>query len=265
MSSAPPSQGASERSGIEHAGAKVNLALRVLGKRDDGYHELWTVFDELAWGDELAWERIDRGDAAQAALEFSIRVDTAAELGELAVNGDPGAVEDTQASSAPPDSGEAAGSTEPVPAGDDNLVVRAFRAFERELGPIDFGLRVVLTKRIPAGAGLGGGSSDAAAMLRVLTRLSDRPVDRSLDSIAKGLGADVPFFLKGGRAWADGRGDEIHALPDDPGLHYLLLLPGFACLTADVFRRWHGAFHATNHFANIRGGAGFGCDSSRWS
>jgi len=101
-----------------------------------------------------------------------------------------------------------------LPMGRENLVWRAVQALRRELH-IRSGVRVELTKRIPVARGLGGGSSDAAAALVGLLRLAGRKLDTArLVEIAASLGADVPFFLFGGRALGVGRGDEIYPLPD---------------------------------------------------
>jgi 4-diphosphocytidyl-2-C-methyl-D-erythritol kinase len=116
----------------------------------------------------------------------------------------------------------------------DDLVLRAQRALETAVGrPLPARLRLI--KRIPAGAGLGGGSSDAAAALRGLARLHGLECD--LSPIAGGLGADVPFFLLGGAAVAHGRGERMSPARIDAGW-YALAWPGFPLSTPAVFRRW---------------------------
>ena len=141
--------------------AKVNLRLEILGKRADGYHELRTIFQSLTLHDSL-----------RLAL-------TKARGIELRVEGNP--------------------SLAAAPA-KENLVWRALEALRREL-KLRQGVRAELHKRIPAGRGLGGGSSDAAAALAGLLQLSGRRIGSGrLMEIASGLGADVPFFLSGGRA-----------------------------------------------------------------
>jgi 4-diphosphocytidyl-2-C-methyl-D-erythritol kinase len=118
---------------------------------------------------------------------------------------------------------EIVGDAEGIGAGEDNLVRRALRAVDRRA-------HVTLTKRIPAGGGLGGGSSDAAAVLRWAGRGDDVEV-------AASLGADVPFCLHGGRARVSGIGEVVEPLPYiDRTL--TLALPPFGCSTPDVFRRW---------------------------
>jgi 4-diphosphocytidyl-2-C-methyl-D-erythritol kinase len=123
-----------------------------------------------------------------------------------------------------------------VPVGDDNLAVRAARSLARHLG-VNRGARMLLRKGIPVAAGLGGGSSDAAAALAGLARLwAGRGELGELEALAAELGADVPFFLVGGVAWGVGRGSEVTALPDLPRW-WLVLVPGPERIpTAEVYR-----------------------------
>jgi 4-diphosphocytidyl-2-C-methyl-D-erythritol kinase len=166
--------------------AKVNLCLDVLGRRPDGYHELRTVFQAISLFDTLDLE-----------LQKKPTID-------LHVLGD--------------------GSLSGVPS-TDNLVYRALRGLATALG-VSQGIRAVLTKRIPVGRGLGGGSSDAAAALLGLLKLTGQRIELArLMELASGLGADVPFFLRGGRALGIGRGDEIYPLPDIDRRHLLVVSP----------------------------------------
>jgi 4-diphosphocytidyl-2-C-methyl-D-erythritol kinase len=167
--------------------AKINLRLEVLGKRPDGFHELRTIFQTISLRDELVL-RATRGTG------ISLRVEGDAVL-----------------------SGEAA---------EKNLVYRAVDVLRRELRDRD-GVEMVLRKKIPAGRGLGGGSSDAAAALRGYLRLTGREIDPArLLGLASSLGADVPFFLMGGRALGIGRGDEIYPLPEMARRTLLVVSPG---------------------------------------
>jgi 4-diphosphocytidyl-2-C-methyl-D-erythritol kinase len=118
----------------------------------------------------------------------------------------------------------------------DNLVERAARKI---LQAMDMEARVLvrLKKRIPAGAGLGGGSSDAAAVLLALPVLAGKPVaPEELHTMATQLGSDVPFFLEGGAALGLGRGEELYPLPDRPGTRALLVAPGIHSSTAEAYR-----------------------------
>ena len=170
--------------------AKVNLRLEILGRRADSYHELRTIFQTITLHDTLFLE-ITR----KPGIELSI-------TGNAKLAGEPGP---------------------------DNLVYRAIRELSAAIG-FRRGVRAVLEKRIPVGRGMGGGSSDAAAALIGMLRLSGKRVDGArLTEIAAGLGADVPFFLHGGRALGIGRGDEIYPLPEDARRSLLVVSP------ADIF------------------------------
>jgi 4-diphosphocytidyl-2-C-methyl-D-erythritol kinase len=182
------------------APAKVNLGLRVLGRRPDGYHELRTVFHAIDLCDELWAEWDPHADGPTLAIP------------------------------------RLSGTGLPVAADEDNLVVRAARALERA---VDRPLRArfQLHKSIPAGAGLGGGSSDAAAALRIGNRLLGDPLDDgALLRIAVGLGADVPFFLRGDTCLGTGIGEGLTAIEPAPRLAFVLVLPPFGTSTAAVFK-----------------------------
>ena len=123
----------------------------------------------------------------------------------------------------------------PVPCGDSNLVSRAARALASRLGVAPL-VRIRLEKRIPLGAGLGGGSSDAAVALLLLSALWKSSLSREeLAEIAASLGSDVPFFLIGGEADVEGRGEKITARPDAPATEVALLIPPFPIETAGVY------------------------------
>lgn len=145
---------------------------------------------------------------------------------------------------APAESGIQLTSTDPsLPTDDRNLVVRAARKLAERAGRRD-GLRVHLHKRVPSGAGLGGGSADAAATLVALDRLWKLGAAFSdLHEIASELGMDVPFFLHGGTAIAVGRGDEIYPLRIEPDFPIVLILPDFSISTATVY----GNLRLTRH------------------
>lgn len=174
------------------APGKLNLMLRVVGRREDGYHLLQSVFQLLDWGDEV---------------RLRLRRDGCIER----VGG--GATEDPE----------------------DDLVVRAARALATAAGPVA-GVDIAVLKRIPAGGGFGGGSSDAATVLRALDRLwgLDLGEDR-LAEIGLSLGADVPVFVRGHSAWAEGVGERLTQLAL-PQRWYLLLDTGTHVPTAALFQ-----------------------------
>jgi 4-diphosphocytidyl-2-C-methyl-D-erythritol kinase len=172
--------------------AKINLSLKVLNKRPDGFHELRTVFQTVSLAD---------------TLEVGF---TPAPVTSIAVHSEPD-----------------------IPG---NLVERAASvAFDlmRTTGKVEFRLK----KRIPMGAGLGGGSSDAAAVLLALPVLAGRPLPLPvlLDAGAC-LGSDVPFFLLGGTAVALGRGSELYPLPDRPSAAGLVVAPDIHVSTPEAYQ-----------------------------
>jgi 4-diphosphocytidyl-2-C-methyl-D-erythritol kinase len=168
------------------APAKLNLTLEVLGGRPDGYHEIASVMQTIDLADHL---RLEPADGI-------VLVATGDEAGAL------------------PEDAES------------NLAYRAAVALRYAAGRPDLGARISLDKRIPAGAGLGGGSSDAAAVLRGLNRVWRLDLDvPMLTRIAERLGSDVPFFLHGGSARVGGRGEAVDPLPDVEAFEAVLLLP----------------------------------------
>ena len=181
--------------------AKINLRLEILGKRADGYHELRTIFQTVSLHDTLRFR-----PARRAGISLVIR-------------------------------GNAALSQEAV---EKNLVYRAVDALRREL-KIRAGVEITLQKRIPAGRGLGGGSSDAAAALLGYLQFTGKRMEPvRLLKIAAELGADVPFFLFGGQAVGVGKGDEIYPLPDQEKRALLIVSPKEIHVpTPDAYRWLH--------------------------
>jgi len=140
-----------------------------------------------------------------------------------------------------------------LPAGEENLVVRAARLFYREIGSPPR-LRIGLEKKIPVGAGLGGGSSDAAATLSGLNRLGGEPIapERLMELAAK-LGMDVPFFLFAATALATGRGEKLKRIPSpSPPLWVLLVHPGLHISTQEVYRGVKLGLTTQNKHISIR-------------
>jgi 4-diphosphocytidyl-2-C-methyl-D-erythritol kinase len=149
----------------------------------------------------------------------------------------------------------------PVPWDESNLVVRAGRALANHLGrPADAAIR--LKKKIPVGAGLGGGSSDAARAIALLARLWDaRLTDQDLRVVAASLGSDVPFFLVGGEAEVTGRGEHVTPLPDSEPADLLVLVPPFPLSTAEVYAT-HRRLKSGSSFDHRRIPAALEVDSS---
>jgi 4-diphosphocytidyl-2-C-methyl-D-erythritol kinase len=174
--------------------AKINLGLKILHRRTDGYHEIRTVYQTLALADRLTIELSGR--------EISVECDNPR-----------------------------------VPAGRQNLVYRACELWRRA-ARYRGGIRVHIEKKIPMGSGLGGASSDAAAALTGLERLTGDLFDfESRLSLAAQLGSDVPLFFWGGRVLGCGRGEEVYPLWDLPSRPCLVIFPGFSVSTAWAYRK----------------------------
>jgi 4-diphosphocytidyl-2-C-methyl-D-erythritol kinase len=202
--------------------AKINLHLDVGPRRDDGYHDLRTLFQEISLHDTLAFEPAPR--------HLSLTV-------------------------SPPG----------LPTGPENLVIRALERLRTEL-KIKKGLRVHLTKRIPVGAGLGGGSSDAAAALlggwalwKGRGRLPRRgKLPELLPRLARELGADVPFFLLGGTAWGEGIGERLTPVRrKEPKRWLVLVYPRVHVDTRSAYRLLDAARHKRPSTNGHQSAAGF--------
>jgi 4-diphosphocytidyl-2-C-methyl-D-erythritol kinase len=198
------------------APCKINLHLRAKERRSDGFHELESIFLALAFGDTLHFELGDEGQE-NGFVTKDCRPSAGAGAGELP--------------------------------GPDNIVLKATALFRAKTG-FDRPLRIRLDKRVPLGAGLGGGSSDAAASLLALNDLAKRaghpkPLGQAeLREAATELGSDVPFFLdvltgggdSAGAAWVTGRGERILPVEGPPACTVLLANPGFPSNTAEAYR-----------------------------
>jgi 4-diphosphocytidyl-2-C-methyl-D-erythritol kinase len=178
------------------APAKINLSLRILGKRPDGFHELETLLAPIGLADTI---EVSHGTGHGITLTCN----------------DP-----------------------ELPTDSNNLCVKAAEAFRVATG-LDHGIAITLLKRIPHGAGLGGGSSDAAAVLKGLNELFDEPlVNEELHQIAASLGSDVPFFLTSGPAWCRGRGEILEEATAPPKRNLLLIKPPFPVPTAWAYKKY---------------------------
>jgi 4-diphosphocytidyl-2-C-methyl-D-erythritol kinase len=179
------------------APAKINLFLHVLGRRSDGFHDLCSLMCCVSLYDRLV--------LTPAGFEREM-------------------------SCSDPD----------LPCDDTNLALKALRAFNRslsrEIGIEPHGFSIHLDKRIPVAAGLGGGSSDAAAVLKGLNRWYGEPFDRArLHALALTLGADVPFFIDLRPAIAEGIGERLRPYSGLPAWWVVLVYPGFGLSTAGIF------------------------------
>jgi 4-diphosphocytidyl-2-C-methyl-D-erythritol kinase len=177
------------------APAKINLSLKILGVRKDGFHDIETLLAPISLCDEIAIKKQPRW------IDFSCD--------------DPS-----------------------LPSGDDNLAVRAAKLFFAN-GKVSGGVSIALKKKIPYGAGLGGGSSDAAAVLFALNELFEARLSREqLTELGSVVGSDVPFFLFQSAAICKGRGEIVQPVKMKEQLSVLLLKPAFRVSTAWAYSRW---------------------------
>ncbi|HCN78657.1 MAG TPA: 4-(cytidine 5'-diphospho)-2-C-methyl-D-erythritol kinase [Verrucomicrobiales bacterium] len=181
--------------------AKINLWLRILGRRQDGFHEVETRLHKVAVEDVVELELTGPGE--DVTLTCTV----------------PG-----------------------IPLDDSNLAIRALRAFEARAGS-RHSWRIHLEKRIPSGAGLGGGSGNAAVILQGANQLLGSPlgIDELLE-VAAGIGADVPFFLlETSAADGSGRGEQVAPAPSPGPVPVLLIKPAFPVPTPWAYGRWMGS------------------------
>lgn len=187
------------------APAKINLFLRIIGRRSDGYHELDSIFVPVSLADQV---RIEVRPAPSSAVSLRCAI----------------------ASIADPRT---------------NLATRAARAFMREFG-VTGQVEIDLDKAIPMGAGLGGGSSDAGAVLRMMASLFGVDSRERMDAVAVSLGADVPFFLDPRPSRVGGIGEIVGPLANFPTLHLVIAVPPVEVPTAEIFKalkpaQWSGS------------------------
>lgn len=178
----------------EGAYAKLNLTLDILGKREDGYHDIKSVMQTISLRDDI---QIDLG------------------------TGNPWAIHCDK---------------EGVPTDETNLCWKAAKAFFDTIGQDPDGLEIFITKRIPMQAGLGGGSADAAAVLRALNRHYNMPLSLlALAELGSTVGSDVPFCVLCGTAVVEGRGERIRKLPDMPECIFVVCKPDFSVSTPELY------------------------------
>ena len=180
----------------EAAYAKLNLTLDVLGKREDGYHDLQSVMQTISIRDDI---EIDVGTGKPWRLLCS---------------------------------------DETLPADERNLAWKAADVFCRTMNRDPDGLEIRIVKRIPSGAGMGGGSADAAAVLRALNRHYGEPLSvLALAELGAQVGSDVPFCVLGGTAMVEGRGERLRKLPDMPDCIFVVCKPDFSVSTPELYEK----------------------------
>lgn len=180
----------------EGAFAKINLTLDVLGKREDGYHDLKSVMQTISIRDDV---EIDIGTGKPWTLECS---------------------------------------KENIPTDSTNLAWKAAQVYCDAMKKDPDGIAIRITKRIPSGAGLGGGSADAAAVLRALNRHYGEPLSVfALAELGAQVGSDVPFCVLCGTAMVEGRGEKLRRLPNLPECVFVVCKPDFSVSTPELYKK----------------------------
>ena len=181
--------------------SKVNLFLRVVGRRPDGYHEIESIFHGVSLADEI---EVTPGPGSDVDVEMTV----------------------------------ANGPRNDAPAREDNLAYLASQALV-DRGVVASGVRIEITKHIPIGAGLGGGSGNAAGVLVALNELWKGGLGAdALSEVGATVGSDVPYCLAGGTMLASGRGEHLSSLPSPAEMHFVLGMSNEPLFTTDIYARW---------------------------
>ena len=168
--------------------SKVNIGLKVLNQRDDGYHNIYTVFQELDFGDSITIEKTDSGCTIKSNVDW-------------------------------------------IPTDKSNICHKAYSAIKTKFPDLG-GISIHIEKNVPIGSGLGGGSANAAAVLKGINELYGLGLSNSeLENIGASVGADVPFFIGGGTQLGEGIGDKLTLLPSHIQGTYLLVIPDVSIST----------------------------------
>lgn len=196
MCSMTKKDGVSMTTLYEGAYAKLNLTLDVLGKREDGYHDLQSVMQTISIRDDI---EIDIGTGKPWTLLCSV---------------------------------------EGIPTDETNLAWKAAKVYCETMKIDPDGLEIRILKRIPSGAGMGGGSADAAAVLRALNRHYGNPLSIfALAELGAQVGSDVPFCTLCGTAMVEGRGERLRKLPDMPECIFVVCKPDFSVSTPELYKK----------------------------
>ncbi len=188
--------------------SKVNIGLKILSQRNDGYHNIYTVFQELDFGDSITIKKADSGCTLTSNVDW-------------------------------------------VPTDESNICHKAYTALKIKYSELG-GVSIYIEKRIPVGTGLGGGSANGAAVLKGLNKIYNLELSvDELEKIGTSIGADVPFFIKGGTQLGEGIGDNLTSLTSHIKGTYLLVLPHISINTAWAYAEIKNKLKSGNILPNF--------------
>ena len=190
--------------------SKVNIGLKVLNQRDDGYHNIYTVFQELDFGDSITIEKTDSGCTIKSNVDW-------------------------------------------IPTDKSNMCHKAYSAIRTKFPDLG-GISIHIEKNVPIGSGLGGGSANAAAVLKGMNELYGLGLSNSeLENIGTSVGADVPFFIGGGTQLGEGIGDKLTLLPSHIQGTYLLVIPDVSISTPWAYSELINKLNSEELMPNLAG------------
>ena len=190
--------------------SKVNIGLKVLNQRDDGYHNIYTVFQELDFGDSITIEKTDSGCTIKSNVDW-------------------------------------------IPTDKSNMCHKAYSAIRTKFPDLG-GISIHIEKNVPIGSGLGGGSANAAAVLKGMNELYGLGLSNSeLENIGASVGADVPFFIGGGTQLGEGIGDKLTLLPSHIQGTYLLVIPDVSISTPWAYSELINKLNSEELMPNLAG------------
>ena len=190
--------------------SKVNIGLKVLNQRDDGYHNIYTVFQELDFGDSITIEKTDSGCTIKSNVDW-------------------------------------------IPTDKSNMCHKAYSAIKIKFPDLG-GISIHIEKNVPIGSGLGGGSANAAAVLKGMNELYGLGLSNSeLENIGTSVGADVPFFIGGGTQLGEGIGDKLTLLPSHIQGTYLLVIPDVSISTPWAYSELINKLNSEELMPNFKG------------
>jgi 4-diphosphocytidyl-2-C-methyl-D-erythritol kinase len=193
--------------------SKINIGLKILGQRKDGFHNINTIFQELQFGDTISIEKSDQGCNITSDVNW-------------------------------------------IPNDKSNFCYNAYEELVKKFPDID-GVKIIINKNVPVGSGLGGGSANAAAVLKGICKLFDLGISNNeLKEIALNIGADVPFFINGGTQLGKGIGEILKPINNPIEGFYLLVIPNISISTEWAYSQIKNKLNSEETLTNFAGFSG---------